>query len=124
MQSIPIHDSMQIIIISRVKKDEETVVTYRRSGEEIEKDLSAALLDCLRKYSIYPISGSKNIYMTKSFDHIFMWLQRTESSDIYINISSKESYSNVMYDEQYFKIENSANLLQEVNALLEQKTSS
>ena len=124
VQSIPIQDGVQIISISRIKKNDETVSNYSVSGDEIEDDLSVALLDCLCNYSmtVHPISAHENMYMTESYDHISLWLQRADSSTFRINISSEKNYSNVEYDGRYFGIKDSVHLLQEVGALLDNKT--
>lgn len=80
VQPLPLEDGVEIVSISRITKQGETVRSDSISGEEIGADLSAALLDHLRHASMTagPISAPENMYLTEDYDHISLWLQKAE----------------------------------------------
>ena len=124
VQPLPIQDGVEIISISRITKQGETVTNDSISGDEIGADLSAALLDHLRNASMTarPISAPGSLNMTEAYDHISLWLQKADSSTFRINLSSEKGCSNVEEDGTYFGINDPAPLLQEAAALLDGKT--
>ena len=123
IQPLPMEDHVEIVSISRITKQGETVRSDSISGEEIGADLSAALLEHLRNASMTfdPISAPENMCLTEDYDHISLWLQKGDLSTFRVNLSSEEGCSNVEENGTYFGINDPAPLLEEVAALLDGK---